>query len=157
LTPGGTVGQATFARGDTAAGGQGRNAGNIPCTAGSEAYHIHAHLSLFVNGQQIAIPADIGIAGTCLYALHTHDATGIIHVEAAAPGAYTLGQFFDIWGELLSPSGVAGFDGPATAYVDGAPYAGDLRSLVLAAHQQITLEVGTPLVTPPTYNFPPGY
>jgi hypothetical protein len=35
-------------------------------------------------------------------------------------------------------------------------YDGDLRAIPLAAHQQIVLEVGTPVVPPPNYVLPAG-
>jgi hypothetical protein len=126
--------------------------------------HIHTHLALFVNGKQLQIPAGIGIAPVppqgCLYWVHTHDASGIIHIEAPqidAPsgGPYTLGMFFDIWGEPLTSDDVAGKRGPVTAYVNGAPWHGDLRAIPLRAHQEITLEVGKAM-PPPNYAFPPN-
>jgi hypothetical protein len=94
--------------------------------------------------------------GQGIYWLHTHDATGIIHVESPDARTYTLGNFFDIWGQPLTPTNVAGLEGPVHAYVDGKPHPGDPRAIVLRAHAQITLEVGTPLVTPPVYVFPEG-
>jgi hypothetical protein len=149
---------------DTAQGGRGQPVDGITC--GTQEYatlHIHSHLALFDDGKQIQIPRYIGFApspgGGCLYWIHTHDASGIIHVEApqiSSPqgGEYTLGMLFDVWGQPLGPNGVAGFDGPVTAYVNGAKFDGDLRSIPLRAHQQIVLEVGEPLVPPPNYAFP---
>jgi hypothetical protein len=177
LEPGMVVGTTTLANGSTPQGGQGQVIDDISCDNDEQVqYHVHAHLSLFVNGEQIAIPLAIGIqhpvfadagktfalGGTCLYWLHTHDQTGIIHIEAPAQGTFTLGQFFDIWGEPLSTSNVAGFEGPVTAVVDGTAYTGDLRAIAItppdpASHQQITLMVGTPPDTIPTYLFPEGY
>ncbi|MDP9018830.1 MAG: hypothetical protein M3N19_10970, partial [Candidatus Eremiobacteraeota bacterium] len=94
--------------------------------------------------------------GGCLYWLHTHQGgDGIIHVEAPEIANYTLGNFFHIWGMSLSPRGVATFKGPVTAYVNGMKYDGPLGDIPLQAHTQITLEVGTPLVPPPNYAFPP--
>jgi hypothetical protein len=130
--------------------------------------HIHAHLSIFNKGQQIAIPYGIGIVrpfevangfvgrGSGFYWLHTHDATGIIHIESPDERAYTLGNFFDIWGEPLSARSVAGLPGTVHAFVDGKPYRGNPRDIILAAHRLITLEVGQPLVGPPSYVFPNG-
>ncbi len=125
--------------------------------------HVHSHLSLFVRGRQMQIPGQIGFtptaAGECLYWLHTHDASGIIHVEAPhldAPGrgGYTLGAFFHIWGERLSRRRVGPYAGRVIALVNGAQYTGNLNKIALVAHQQITLEVGTPLVPAPFYLFP---
>ena len=166
---GGLVGTVTFPNGSTASGGQGDPVDTIPCGTGADAEHYHVHVSLFVNGQQQAMPLGVGIdnavvvgdslaiAGTCFYWLHAHDRTGIIHVEPAETGhTFTLGEYFDIWGEPLTSSNVAGNQGDVTVYIDGARYLGDPRAIVLAAHQQITLEVGT-RVAPPVYTFPPDY
>ena len=92
LVPGTTVGQVVFPEGDTATGGQGQQVDGINCRkALSSIYHHHVHLSLFVNGVQYAIPRGTGMKdpGTgkfiyhadCVYFLHTHDETGIIHIE----------------------------------------------------------------------------
>lgn len=88
--------------------------------------------------------------------MHTHDATGIIHVESRDNRTYALGQFFDIWGQTLNAREVAGLKGAVRAYVDGKRYSGDPRSIVLSAHTQITLEVGAPFLPPPVYAFPAG-
>jgi hypothetical protein len=137
----------------------------ISCLASEQVtLHIHSHLALFVNGKQLQIPAHVGLAPVppqgCLYWIHTHDASGIIHIEAPqvdAPngGPYTLGIFFDIWGQPLTLNNVAGKHGPVTAYVNGTPWSGDPRDIPLRAHQEITLEVGKQ-VPPPNYTFPFG-
>ncbi len=64
--------------------------------------HVHPWLRITINNQSVTIPANIGIVasatGTCFEPLHTHDASGIIHVEATdASTVYTLGHFFQIW------------------------------------------------------------
>ena len=67
------------------------------------------------------VPQYIGfapnLAGGCLYWIHTHDASGIIHIEAPdinppQGGPYTLGMLFDIWGQPLDRNNVAGLIGP---------------------------------------------
>lgn len=166
----GTIGKPTFPDGNTAEGGQGDPVDGIECSAGMEepSYHIHVHLSLYVNGEQLAIPKAIGvmdpqlagdfvISGSCFYWVHTHDATGIIHVEPPTQIDVTLGEFFDLWGEPLSKTGVAGYNGAVTVFVDGEEFTGDPRSIVFEAHKQIALEVGTPVVTPDFYIFPDPY
>ena len=162
------IGKTQFPPGDTPAGGNGQPVDGIQGLSQEMlAVHIHAHLSLFYRGEQIAVPLGIGIVkplrivngfagGAALYWLHTHDATGIIHVESPDARPYTLGDFFDIWGRGLGNNDVAGLQGKVRAFVDGRPYTGDLRAIVLTAHEQITLEVGEPVVTPPVYTFPAG-
>jgi hypothetical protein len=151
---------------DTPQGGRGQTLDGVGCgTQEYATYHVHTHLALFYDGKQMQVPPYIGfapsLAGGCLYWIHTHDATGIIHIEAPdinppQGGPYTLGMFFDIWGQPLDRNNIAGFVGPVTAYVNGAKYDGDLRAIPLRAHQQVVLEVGTPVVPPPNYAFPVG-
>jgi hypothetical protein len=169
LVQGTQVGLAMFQPGDTPRGGNGQPVDGIEGSSREMLkVHVHAHLALFNKGQQIAIPYGIGIVkpfqvdrgfvgmGRGIYWLHTHDATGIIHVESPDDRTYTLGNFFDIWGEPLTTREVAGLQGVVRAFVDGKPYSGDPRGIVLGAHTQITLEVGTPVVPPPVYAFPAG-
>jgi hypothetical protein len=163
------IGATKFDPGDTATGGHGQTIDGIEGSSREMLQvHVHAHLSLFYKGEQIAIPYGIGIVqpfqvkngfvamGAGIYWLHTHDATGIIHVESPDSRTYTLGQFFDIWGQPLDGRNVAGLTGTVHAFVDGKPFTGNPRGIVLAAHSQITLEVGAPFVTPPVYAFPAG-
>jgi hypothetical protein len=169
LVQGSQIGASMFEPGDTPQGGNGQPVDGIQGSSMEMLkVHIHAHLSLFDKGRQIAVPMGIGIVrpfqlangfisrGNGFYWLHTHDATGIIHIESPDERSYTLGNFFDVWGEPLSTRNVAGLTGPLHAFVDGAPYRGDPRAIVLTAHEQITLEIGGPLVAPPVYDFPTG-
>jgi hypothetical protein len=134
-------------------------------------FHIHAHLAVFVNGTQRSIPAAIGIpgaqaqnsargsfiaGGTCFYWLHTHAADGIIHIESPVTRTYTLGNFFDEWGQPLSTDQVGPAVGHVTAIYNGKAYQGNPRDIPLTAHAQIQLEVGTPLVAPQPISFPAG-
>ncbi|MDQ2680569.1 MAG: hypothetical protein M3Y21_06065 [Candidatus Eremiobacteraeota bacterium] len=159
LTDGEALGKAAFAPGDTPDGGNGNPVDGIKCQATEQvALHIHAHLALYDHGVQREVPRFIGFASksNCLYWLHTHDPSGIIHVESPEFRDFTLGNFFHIWGEPLTSSQVAGFKGPITAYINGSKYTGALSDIPLTAHQLITLEVGAPTVPPPNYTFPEG-
>jgi len=51
------------------------------------AYHIHAFLSIFINGRQITIPTNLGIDPQLrlISPIHTHDSAGIVHIEASRP------------------------------------------------------------------------
>ena len=168
IEAGQTIGAATYAAGDSSAGGQGNTVQGIACDTSTPVQHIHAHLTLIANGVQRAIPLAIGVnnpfiiqnfvvAGVCFYWLHTHDATGIIHVEAPVATTFTLGQFFAIWGQPLSRDNVGGFSGTVTAYTDSTLYTGDLTAIDFQAHRQITLIVGTVPDTIPVYAFPAAY
>lgn len=156
------IGKPAFAPFDDKGGGAGSPLDGIQCeTSEQVGLHIHAHLALFVNGKQIGIPKFVGVVPTgaqtsCLYWIHTHDETGIIHVEAPEPHDYSLGNFFDIWGEALGRDQIGPYRGPVTAFVNGTKYDGDLAQIPLRAHQLITLEVGSPIVPPPNYTLPAG-
>ncbi|TAM75011.1 hypothetical protein EPN44_09795 [bacterium] len=163
IVQGSVIGKVLFADGDTASGGRGQTVGGIECNIQEMlAKHQHAHLTLFFDGVQAALPKFVGIVMKpqnqgCIYWLHTHDATGLIHIESPDPnGTYTLGQFFAIWGQELAPDDIAGHTGAVHAYVDGMAYQGDLRAIPLAPRSEITLEVGKPVVAPPLYAFPEG-
>ena len=122
------------------------------------AYHIHAHVAIRFGGELHAVPADIGIRDTCLYWLHTHRDSGIIHVEAPAETSFTLGQFFAVWGQVLAPRQV--LDRPLTAFegiyvfVDRVRYDGDPRAIVLSDLENIEIQVGTAPFQPLPYDFP---
>jgi hypothetical protein len=139
----------------------------IPCQSNEQlAVHYHAHLSIIVNGNETTLPAGVGIDTTtqCLYWMHTHATDGVIHIEAPKASAtrkFTLGDIFDIWGKPLSSNQIGATvltkGQKLVMYVDGKPYAGNPRSIVLAAHTLVVLEVTPPTVTPPpTFTFPAG-
>lgn len=61
-------------------------------------YHNHTMLMLKNNNQNITIPAGIGIIpNDCIFWLHTHDDSGIIHIESPSQTSFTLGQFLQVW------------------------------------------------------------
>jgi hypothetical protein len=119
-------------------------------------FHIHQHLAIVDHGKAVTIPADIGrpVVAQCLYWIHTHTSDGIIHVESPVFKTFTLGQFFDVWGQPLSATSVAGAKaakGQIKVYVNGAPYKGNPRSIELAQHTDIAIDVGPPFRTPATF------
>lgn len=81
--------------------------------------HIHPHLSILVNNLPYNVPAQIGIDPSmwkdhsldrfgmqsmpemnmsAMAPLHTHDNSGIVHVESTIYRNYTLGEFLNVWG-----------------------------------------------------------
>ncbi len=64
--------------------------------------HIHSALFIIINGKKTEIPADIGITSTRHSPMHTHDASGTIHMEYSGivkEKDLELKNFFDIWGK----------------------------------------------------------
>jgi hypothetical protein len=153
LTYGGTVGTTPYwPDGDTSTGGAGANVDGLTCSPDMVTnYHVHAHLAIVYNGQWLTLPQHIGITSQCEYEMHTHDNTGIIHIETPAVNNYTLGEFFDIWGEPLTSTNVAGLSGNVVAYIndngEARRYMGDLRSIELTSHRDVTLQIGTAAVS----------
>lgn len=127
------------------------------------AFHIHAHLTIYIDGKPVSIPQGIGIASdqSCLYWLHTHTGDGVIHIEAPKNISPTLGDFLDIWGQ--STFSQLGFKNQLassvgwTVYVDGKKVTSDLSKLLLQSHQVITIAYNSPSITPDTsFNWPSG-
>jgi hypothetical protein len=153
---------AVLAPASTAASGQAVD--GIQCQSSEQvAYHIHAHLAVFVNGSSRAIPLGIGTvspavqqtstggfaqASKCYYWLHTHVQDGVIHIESPTKQIYTLKQFFDEWRQPLSSTQVGPSKGTVTAYLNGKAYTRDPGSIPLSAHATIQLDVGSPTVAP---------
>lgn len=65
-------------------------------------FHIHPTLAISINGVSKEIPSNVGIKAGCMNALHTHDKTGLIHVESPEKRDFTLADFFAVWGEPFS-------------------------------------------------------
>ncbi len=122
------------------------------------AFHIHAHVSIYINGQSVPIPGNVGIAGdpsnpSCFYWLHTHSSDGVIHIEAPNGFSPTLKNFLDIWGTKFPQLGYPDqldFTNGWQVYVNGKPFAGDFHTIPLSAHTLITLAYNSPGVKPDT-------
>ena len=133
----------------------------FPTTAGQDlAEHYHAQLQIFVNGQQVQLPRNIGEAdsGPCIQPLHVHansPDTSVIHVESPEQRSFTLGDFFRVWAatpNIAGPTPVVFNQNQLFGYKVGNGY--ELRvyvsgqessvydSLVLQAHMVIILVYG---------------
>jgi len=137
----------------------------IQCNAVEQlVFHNHAHLDIFINGQPYTVPSQVGIVpGKCIYWLHTHDDSGIIHIESPVTRNFTLGQFFDIWKKKFSNMQI--FDNTVSAkdamsvYVNGNKVNGDAsyRNINLNEHDQIAIVFGkSPTKIPSKYDFQKG-
>ncbi|WP_051969723.1 hypothetical protein [Kitasatospora azatica] len=129
--------------------------------------HIHAHLDVYLDGKAVSVPPLIGIDETAqrISPLHTHDTSGVIHIESPVKTDFTLGQFMTEWQVSLAADHLGGAttDGShtLTAYVDGKPVTGDPAAVVLGAHQEIALVYGTAtenaqVSVPSSFAFPNG-
>lgn len=70
--------------------------------------HWHPELAIYIKGVKQEIPANIGMGGVEM-PLHTHDSTGMIHIEMSGlvrKEDITLGQFFKVWGKDMRSFGV---------------------------------------------------
>jgi hypothetical protein len=138
----------------------GKTVPGVDCLV-NEIYHIHALVSIYKDGVRLALPSDLGHKGGCTYELHTHDGTGILHVEANVQKTFTLGQFFRLWDQALGANGVAGLAGPVKFYlIDNeklTPYSGDPANIELSVHREIVIITGTAPKELPKYRWPEGF
>lgn len=65
-------------------------------------FHIHPTLTIMIDGVKQSIPANVGITNGCLHPVHTHDASGKIHVESPEAKDFTIGDFFLVWGKTFT-------------------------------------------------------
>jgi hypothetical protein len=137
-------------------------AANVPCGP-TEVFtrHEHAHLTIVIRGELRPVPAFIGITATQICWLHTHDTSGVIHLEAGDNRPLTLGDFFAVWRQPLNRTVLdgerAGNGEAVQATVGQQPYAGAPETIVLTEHEDIVLELGPPFLSIPPYVWPPGF
>jgi hypothetical protein len=144
----------------------------ISCDAlESTLFHIHAHLAIFVNGQEQQVPFGIGVGqpwqvadtpdgpfvedGSCFYWLHTHTEDGVVHIESPIRRTFTLGDFFAIWQQPLSATQVGPAQGSVIGYLNGARVTTSLTDIPLTEHALIQLDVGDDL-PPVPFEFSPN-
>jgi uncharacterized C2H2 Zn-finger protein len=122
-------------------------------------FHIHAHLDLFVNEKIVTIPAGIGIKpNECLYWIHTHDTSGVIHIESPQQMRFTLSQFIEVWDNT---AGISPKFGELTndnkdlkIFVNGTEIHDTYDKIVLSSHDEIVIVSGKmPDTIPSSYSF----
>jgi len=172
--PANAVSNLQLSRGQPASGQQ---VDGIPCQpALGSTIHANVRLTAYVNGQSAGLPIGIGSVAppqpgvaalasngktTCLYALHVFEADNLIHIDSPTNRSYTLGEFFDIWGQPLSHTHIANysadtnhslvfdvFDATGTMQT----YTGDPRTIPLTEHETIVILYNSPAVHPVPYN-----
>lgn len=129
-----------------------------------QTFEAHAHLSILVNNEPQTIPRHVGAAPQgnthCFYTIHTDDPSGKIHVTpAAAGGTYTLGQLFQIWGQPLTSTNVAGVTGlPVEIFVtDNGTVTkveeANWANIELKEHREITIGLGSTVTAIPNFTW----
>lgn len=126
-------------------------AADLPNVYGEKlAEHIHTHLTITVAGQPVTVPGQIGLNEKKGFAtaLHTHNTSGIVHIESPVRRDFTLGQFFTEWNVRLDAHHVGSLGGRAdqalTVFVDGQRRYGDPASIRLRDLDDIDLVIARP-------------
>ena len=135
---------------------------NVPCGSNERfERHAHAHLTIVIRGELRPVPANIGISVTSICWLHTHDSTGIIHIEAGDSRTLTLGDFFGVWRQQLSSTQIGtekvGRGETIKAFENQKPFEGAPETIVLDDKDDIVLQLGPPYPTTVPYVWPPGF
>ncbi|MFN2449882.1 MAG: hypothetical protein ABR508_08900 [Candidatus Baltobacteraceae bacterium] len=185
--------------GDTTSGNNG-DGDTCDTTMTSDAtgtyFHSHSFVGIYFNGTEMGLPSAIGIEnsveptkgtpahpsdnyevenGSCMFHVHTHDFSGLVHVEVPQqsfdpsynnlPSYANLQTLLDVWGAQLTSSGlVAGSNsltGATTIYTglsstkdasgndlvnSYTPVIGSAASVALRHHEAIWIVIGTPPV-----------
>jgi hypothetical protein len=116
--------------------------------------HEHANVQIFVHGKEERIPTDVGInpsAGT-IQSIHTHDDTGLVHLESSQSREFTLGDFFGVWGVRFTPSCLGAYcnegDNRLQVFLDGEEVTDNLQDVQLDDQTVIVVTYGTPAELP---------
>jgi hypothetical protein len=127
--------------------------------------HIHAHLDVLVDGQAVPVPPDIGIDvhRRTISPLHTHDGSGVLHIESPVKRQFSLGEFFSEWQVSLSEDNIGGLrtggGNVVRVFVNGAQRNGNPGAFMLGAHDEIAVLYGRPQpgeTVPRSYDFSGG-
>jgi len=125
--------------------------------------HYHAHLDVIDNGKNVALPQGLGFVTTTLSFVHTHDTSGIIHLESPTAQKFTLGQAFVEWGVRLTSTCVGGLCTDSTHdlkfFVNGKQYTKNPQDLVFKPHMEVAIwygAKGAKVDVPSSYKFPAG-
>ena len=170
---GGSTGPMVHSTGTYTTPALGETRDGVPCyglNGGSEppiAAHYHVYLEMYINGQAYDVPANTGIPASlngtqCIYPLHVHPGENdIIHIETqSANTVYTLGAFFDIWGQPLSTTQAGSYKADAThklvfEYFDANgklhPWTGNPLDMPLKSHETVVILYNSPNATPKAY------
>jgi len=127
---------------------------HLPRHSNRLALHTHTEVQIYVHGQPVTIPANVGIdiPTQFIASIHTHTADGIVHVESSTVADFTLQEFFDIWGVRFTQSCIGGYcDGGQNelqVFRDGKEVTGSFGSVPLADQSVVVITYGTPSELP---------
>jgi hypothetical protein len=175
-SPGAVIGEPNKfspSSGDYPSGGHGKVVDGVPCHPMEylNDYHVHAYFGLIVNGKQIAIPSAVGLMGPsdvtngfinkakCFYYIHTHDSSGIIHIEDPqklpySAQKYTMSSVLKVWGVPYSTTSFGPFKGKMHVFVGNVPtvgetkvtkyalFTGGLQNVKLYSHTAVWVVIG---------------
>ena len=116
--------------------------------------HEHADVEIFVHGSKESVPTDIGIDASkgTIQSIHTHDDTGLVHLESSQSREFTLGEFFGVWGVRFTPSCLGAYcnegNNRLQVFVDGEEVNGSLQDVQLDDQTVIVVTYGTPTELP---------
>jgi len=110
--------------------------------------HHHVQLYIFVDGQPVEVPMNVGLSNQAASPLHTHDTTGLVHIESGDPNFFpVLGQFMDVWGPYFTDSCLGSEcsqgDKKLRVYVNGQEYTGNPTLIPLTDLSTIAITFGT--------------
>ena len=113
---------------------------------GKEKVHHHALMHIYNDGLLIPVAPNIGIHKPAYSSLHTHDQTGVIHMESDVPHKFTIGDFFAIWGVRFGKASLGNLvndgDKQVRVYVNGTRVA-DPVHYVMKDEDNIVVGYGT--------------
>jgi hypothetical protein len=123
--------------------------------------HHHVYIKMYVfdgsKSEQVPIPSQIGVDPTTqtLAPLHTHDDSGVIHIEANAKTLTPpLQDVFNVWGLRFSSTCIGGYCGGVEMWVNGKPNT-QFGAYKLQEHDVITIVEGQqPPGFKPTSSYP---
>src|SRR3989344_8016506 len=81
---------------------------NDPNVVATNGLHWHPQLAIYVKGVKQDLPANVGIVGSSMTAVHTHEDLPIIHLEFSGlvrKEDVMLDEFFKSWGKDMRSFG----------------------------------------------------
>ena len=121
-------------------------------------FHIHANIEVYTDGKRQTVPSQVGIDQThqLLASLHTHDTSGVIHMEAVQPYPFKLGQFFNVWGVKFTQTQLGAYhvgNGLVLQVWVNGKQVKSFVNYVMKPHDRIVVGFGKPGSFPTKNNF----